>query len=149
MQFDSKGPAIRVKDISDFEALVNVVLPDSYRSFLLTHNGGIPTPDIIDIPGLLSSPTDVQVLFGIGRPVESSNLAWNITLAEERCVGFRVLPFACDSGGNLFCFEIERGFATKVIYLDFDTQEAASYTVAQSFQELIDRMRSMKSDPPS
>jgi cell wall assembly regulator SMI1 len=133
---------ITVQDIANLEANLRISLPESYRSFLLLHNGGIPTPDVVDVPGLPGSPTDVQVFFGIGRPVESSDLAWNAALAQERFDGGRVLPFACDSGGGLFCFKIDSNLATEVVYLDFYAASKTSYAVANSFQDFVAKMRS-------
>lgn len=141
MLIDNAGPPIDIDDIAELEAELGAVLPDSYRKFLLQHNGGAPTPDTIDVPGATGSPTDVQVFFGIGRSVESSDLAWNIALVGERCSGLHLLPIACDSGGNLFCLKLEHGAATKVIYCDLDDPNCASFEVAASFDEFVARLR--------
>ncbi|MDA0954001.1 MAG: SMI1/KNR4 family protein [Proteobacteria bacterium] len=141
MLIENFGPKIATQDIALVEAELGVVLPDSYRRFLLQYNGGSPTPDTIDVPGANGSPTDVQVFFGIGRTSESSGLAWNLALIRRRCSGIHVLPVACDSGGNLFCFEIEHGVALKVIYCALDDPDCVTYEVAASFDEFIVKIR--------
>lgn len=142
MQIDSIGPTITIQDIASIEAEFDASLPDSYRQFLLRYNGGVPTPDTIDVPGAAGSPTDVQVFFGIGRSSDSSDLAWNLALIGERCVGLHVLPIACDSGGNLFCLKVECGAANKLIYCDLDGPDCAMYEVASSFDEFAAMLRS-------
>lgn len=141
MLIDNVGPKIGALDIVPIEVELGAVLPDAYRQFLLRSNGGTPTPDTIDVPGADGSPTDVQVFFGIGRSVESSDLTWNLALVAERCPGLRALPIACDSGGNLFCLKFERDAAAKVIYCDLGDPDCAPYEVAASFDEFVAKIR--------
>lgn len=138
---ENVGPKIGTRDIKLIEVKLGVVLPDSYRQFLLRSNGGAPTPDTIDVPGADGSPTDVQIFFGIGALVESSDLAWNLALITERCPGLQALPIACDSGGNLFCLKIERDATTKVIYCNLDGPDCTTCEVAASFEEFITKIR--------
>jgi hypothetical protein len=86
-------------------------------------------------------PIDVQVFFGIGREVDTSNLAWNLAFIGERCPNHQVLPIACDSGGNLFCLEIKDGIAAKVVYCDLDGPECVFYKVASSFESFLKSLR--------
>lgn len=141
MIIENNGPKIHARDIEALEAELAAALPNSYREFLLLYNGGTPTPDTVDVPEAPGTPTDVQVFFGIDRPVESSGLSWNLSLVGERLPGFDVLPIACDSGGNLFCLKIELGIATEVIYCELDAADCGSYTVAPSFEEFIAKLR--------
>ena len=82
------GPKIEARDIAALEAELGVNLPDSYREFLLLYNGGVPTPNTVDVSGLPGTPTDVQVFFGIARPVESSDLSWNLSLLANAALTF-------------------------------------------------------------
>ncbi|MEX8505370.1 SMI1/KNR4 family protein [Leptothrix ochracea] len=144
MLIENAGPNIGASDIAPIEAELGVVLPDSYRQFLINSNGGAPTPDTIDVPGALGSPTDVQVFFGIGRSVESSDLGWNLALVRERCPSLQALPIACDSGGNLFCLKFERDAAAKVVYCDLDDPDCSTYEVAASFDEFVGKIRAFE-----
>jgi hypothetical protein len=144
MLIENIGPQIKSIDVTALEEKLGVELPDSYRKFLLTYNGGTPVQDVVDIVGLTGTPTDVQVFFGIGRPIESSDLTWNLNLIGELCVDYPLLPIACDSGGNLFCFRIEHGVATEVIYCDLGNPDCNSYAVAPSFEEFIAKLRSFE-----
>lgn len=137
MNIESSGPLLTEQRLRHFEEERRVRLASSYREFLLRYNGGTPTPDTIDIPGAPGTPTDVQVLFGLERNEATSTLDWNTDLLNERGLGRVYLPFACDSGGNLFCFKLE-GYATgPVVYLDLDSSELGVYPVCGTFDEFV------------
>jgi hypothetical protein len=144
MLIDSLGQRIEEGDIEDFEIETGAKLPKSYRDFLMTFNGGVPSPDTIDVPDAPDGPTDVQIFFGIGRTIESSDLRWNFSLVRDRCSGTLMVPIACDSGGNLFCFRVERGIAGEVIYCDLSAQECSSYFAASDFTEFLSKLRAFE-----
>ena len=142
MKIENEGSIISIGDIRAIEAELDVELSPEYRDFLLRYNGGVPTPDTVDVFGAPGSPTDVQVFFGIRRFVETDNLSWNRSSILQRCPGSNVLPIACDSGGNLFCLKIERRVAAEVIYCDLDFSGCTFYPVAPSFGIFISSLRS-------
>ena len=143
---ENRGPKIAEADVVRFEASLGSPLPAEYREFLLMSNGGVPTPDTIDIPEFSESPTDVQVLFGVGRSVESSRLEWNLTTLADR-LGADLLPIACDSGGNTFCLSLRPDDIGAVLYCDLQAVFAESesspecYYVAPSFESFLERLR--------
>ncbi len=142
MTIHNVGPQISLSDVAAVEAIIGADFPDSYRQFLLRTNGGTPSPDTIDVPGLVGSPTDVQVFFGVGRPIISDNVVWNYELVKERCIRCLAVPVACDSGGNLFCLSLERGRALpSVFYWDLARPDCAVLDVATNFEEFVDRLR--------
>ena len=131
-------------EIATLEQRLGFGLPAQFRAFLLKSDGGRPSPDTIDIDGF--GATDVDVIFGIGRAVESSRIDWNLdTLRERLRVG--VVPIGCDSGGNLFV--LSRRDAGAVSYLDLEAVygdlEAAApeYLVAADFDEFLSRLRGL------
>jgi SMI1-KNR4 cell-wall len=135
------GPQIDSGHIAEIEAIAGGNLPTSYKDFLLKNNGGIPTPDTIDIDGAPGSPTDVQVFFGVGRDVESSNLSWNIHLMGDRLQAHDFLPIACDSGGNIFCLGVSKKSLKRVIYCDLSGAEATFYEMAPDFDAFLEKIR--------
>lgn len=136
-----RGPALRAAQIDGIEIQLGASLPSDYRNFLLQNNGGRPQPDVIDVSSLPGTPTDVQILFGVGRSVASSNLGWNLTVFAERCPEHRALPIGCDSGGNLFCLKVARGVASQVLYCDFANSGCTLYPVADSFDNFLAALR--------
>jgi hypothetical protein len=141
IKISNRGPQIDMGHISEIEAAIGRELPASYRAFLLQENGGLPTPDTVDIEPAPGSPTDVQVFFGIGRDVKSSELSWNVDLMSKRCPNHRPLPVARDSGGNLFCLDLFREFSGGVMYCDLSASEIAFYEVAPDFESFLRKIR--------
>jgi len=136
-----QGTKIKEGHITKVEGAIDGVLPPTYKNFLLATNGGIPTPDTVDIHGAPGSPTDIQVFFGIGREVQSSDLIWNIKLISNRFPGMRLLPIACDSGGNVFCLDIFKEFSGGVVYFDLSASNPSPYEVAPSFEVFLEKIR--------
>ena len=135
-----QGPSISGEQVDRLEEELDARLSDSYRRFLILHNGGRPDPDVIDIIGADDSPTDVQVFFGIGRAIESSDISWNLALVADRLPGLRLLPIACDSGGNLFCLKVVKGIASVVFYFDLNDRSRL-YEVAPDFDSFWEKIR--------
>lgn len=141
MRIEDEGPQIGPEDITAIESELDAKLSAEYRDFLLRHNGGVPTPDAVEVPAAPRMPTDVQVLFGIRRSIEASNLLWNLSLIVDRCPDRHILPIACDSGGNLFCLKVERAVAADLVYCDLESPECAFYPVAQTFGKFLSSLR--------
>lgn len=141
MKIDTLGPPVCADDIARIEQDLDAKLPADYKKFLLQFNGGAPTPDTVDVLNAPDMPTDVQVFFGIGRPVRSSDLFWNLAFINKRCFGQHLLPIACDSGGNLFCLRVERDETVEVVYCDLDQSDCVMYFVASSFSEFFNKLR--------
>jgi hypothetical protein len=144
IKIDEQGRQISETDVASLEAEFGEKLPNSYRQFLLANNGGVPSPDVVDVTGAPGSPTDVQVFFGIGRDIESSDLFWNLRVIEERFPGRRILPIACDSGGNLFCLQAPEGGGFEVTYMDLDDPGGTLYEGAPNFDAFLQKIRPWK-----
>jgi hypothetical protein len=131
--------------IDALEQVLGTELPTSYREFLLRFNGGRPRVETLAVPGLPGSPTDVQVLFGLGTPVETSDLRWNLLMFHDR-LGSGVLPIACDSGGNVFGLRLTGDQIGSVSYWDleagFGDPESipTCYAVAESFESFLNAL---------
>lgn len=144
-EIKNPGNPVTEEHLANLERELGARLPMQYRQFLLKFNGGRPSPDVVDIEGLEGGETDVQVFFGIGRPIESSNLIWNKKWTSDRIPG-RMLPVACDSGGSLFCLSLAGADFGKVIYVDLQfvgepTQKVTFYMVAENFDAFLGKIR--------
>lgn len=137
------GPSISDQDIIDLENLLEINLPGSYKKFLLEFNGGVPTPDLIDVPGLQGSPTDVQVFFGIGRSVLSSGLKWNFENFGKVTMKAVLFPIGCDSGGGVFAISINRDGQDEVLYFDPFDGDSRLYEVALCFDDFLGKIRGL------
>ena len=95
---------------------------------------------MVDVKSLDSSPTDLQVFFGIDRSVESSTLAWNRRMFAGR-IPAALLPIACDSGGNLFAVSLSPENLDEVYYVDLGVEPAEVYLVSSDVQALFASLR--------
>lgn len=85
----------------------------------------------------------IQVFFGVGRKIESSNL--EIVLSTEGpYMPSMFLPFACTEGYDLLCFDL-RGHEEKVVFWDRAPswgndiwREADLYPIAPDFGAFLD-----------
>jgi|SRR3954470_13776152 hypothetical protein len=144
IEISGRGPSIDQEAIAALENAFGAPLPDAYRRFLLSNNGGKPSPDIIDVNGLPGSPTDVQVFFGVGRTVESSDLFWNLQLLGNLDQEDRILPIARDSGGNLFGLSMSRREGYPVVYVDMSGPKNRPYLVASDFDTFLNKIRAWR-----
>lgn len=145
---DDCGPKISEGELASFEAGLGSRLPAGYREFLLASNGGVPTPDGIDVPGLPGTPSDVQVLFGVRRSEESSSLTWNLAILADR-LETGLLPIARDSEGGVFCLSLRPRDTHAVVYCDLQwvfadhVSRPESYFVAPDFESFLGKLRSL------
>lgn len=146
---------VRIEDVGDpltdeqvqrLEQQLGGSLPRSYRDFLLKYNGGRPCPDTVDVDHAPGTPTDLQLFFGLGAAIESSDLAWNKRVFAER-LPERLLPIACDSGGNLFCISLSSEDTGAVFYVDLEQGRPANYLVAGDFAGLLEKIREFDGAP--
>jgi len=141
---ENPGPPLTERDVAKLEATLGFRLAAPYRQFLLDNNGGTPVPDRVDVPGF--GETDVQVFFGIGRAVEASCISWNLGTLRVR-LSNRLVPIACDSGGNVFCLSAGEADEAAILYLDLESvygnldAKTPTYVVAPAFQSFIASLR--------
>ena len=129
-------------DLIRLEEEIGRPLPAQYRSFLLVHNGGLPSPDIIDITGAHFRATDVQVFHGIDTPIESSDLRWNLENVEW-CKDHELLPIARDSCGRTFILVLTPEEYGQVYYYDMEESVLIPYFVAHDFNEFLGKIRDL------
>lgn len=137
---DSLDGSTSSESLEALEEQLGAHLPETYRRFLREHNGGQPTPDVVDVDGLPGSPTDIQVFFGIGCTVESSEIEWNRRTFSGR-IPSRMLPIACDSGGGLFCLSLSGQDSGSVIYVDAQGPMSIEYPVATDFDAFLRKIQ--------
>lgn len=137
---NQRGPDIDETQVARLETDITGPLPAAYRAFLLAYNGGSPKPNIVAVGDAPDGPTDIQTFFGLNRPTQSSNILWNLTNFDIDVQGHKLLPIACDSGGNLFMIETARD-PYLVFYYDWTNEEPTLYEVAPGFDEFLAGVR--------
>jgi hypothetical protein len=138
---ESNDP-ISLGDISKFEKRWNLLLPESYRSFLLKHNGGKPVPRDFPIEGMENNPIGrIQEFFGLKTLIPTDDLSWIFeNLGVPQPVG--LLPIARTEGIDFVCISTkEEGrilFWDRMACWGKDNWSANDfYPVAEDFDDLI------------
>ena len=75
----NKFGRIQLNDIDEFEAYNNVTFPQDYKIFLVRHNGGKPSPNIV--PSVRS---DVQWIFGMVTEPYYASIFQHIDMFHKR-----------------------------------------------------------------
>jgi hypothetical protein len=133
-------------DVEDLERHLGHRLPDDYRLFLRSHNGGRPNPDYV-VTGTPHDPIQhVNYLNGVTDEIESCTLLWNYQVMRER-LRPDLLPIGDNGCGDQFCLVLVGPDRGKIVY--WDCREAwvrpppdplDVYPVADSFAEFLNAL---------
>ncbi len=147
IEIRSKNPPLAEKHVVALEATMGATIPEPYRSFLLTYNGGSPKPDVIVIDGAPFKGTDLRDFFGIGTIHEINEISWHLEICTG-CLENKLLPIASDSGNNFFVIPLTDEERGSVYYFlvwsggrPLDPPEP--YLVAPDFQSFLDKIRDL------
>jgi hypothetical protein len=99
-EFRDSSPVtpVAASDLVTVERELEIVLPESYRSFILTH-GTVHTPSLLDL--IVDLDVELWALRGFIVPadiIRDSRLCWSGGMSDE------LVGFAGDDMGNMFCF---------------------------------------------
>ncbi|WP_010583137.1 SMI1/KNR4 family protein [Schlesneria paludicola] len=148
---DSK-PQLSKKKLSAVEKRLKIDLPEDYRQFMLTHNGGWPEPS--------------EFKYGDG-PYTDSCVDWFLSIYDGEYSNFEeyfeqfkgdeprmpteLVPIALDPGGNLVCISTHGPNRGKVFFWDHEEEASDGqvpdyrnvYTVANSFTEFLSMLTTL------
>lgn len=170
---DSIARPVPQEIVSEFERQTKLRLPNSYRGFLLKHNGGHPVPDFIDLPPEDDFPAQIQFFYGLDADEWFCD-AWTKFKCFDTWIPFGLLVFgALSLECAELCFDFRKHPGTSVYarfrqflfgseLLDpsnenipvkfFDWRyfnetrkfrEQDLYPVAASFEELVGKLRTL------
>jgi hypothetical protein len=152
MQIDKANPfgATSPEAIAEFETRRGVLLPAEYKAFLLTSNGGMPTPDVCEVPGWHGRGSEVGSFYGIHEGPKTKRLDWACEVHEERIPG-DLIPIAYDANGNEICLGWRGERKGKIYFWDHEDEIDENgcfrqdyrnvFLVANSLQEFLDNLR--------
>lgn len=135
MHITSAGPPVSLQELADLEREVGP-LPESLRQFLLTFNGGRPERKRFAVPSHPEQSFDLKLLFGLTRPVETSNIGWEVRELPG-CYGPGRIAFGSTDTGDRVVLDVKDG---SVWFWDSmaPTPEAAFHPVASSHARFLD-----------
>ncbi len=116
-EIESPGPKIEIDDVVKLELEFNLNLPEDYKEFLLKFNGGLPWLDEYVVDGFYEEYCGIQVLYGIGREIQSSCLDYNIKAYRER-INNDLIPIGCSGTNDAICLAIKGNSYGSVYFWD-------------------------------
>jgi len=140
------GPPLTENDVCQFEQYVGARLPEQYRSFLLTYNGGRPTPNVVDVPGLGGGCAEVLEFGGIDRELETECLDWRYEILRQHRIEAWQLPIARDSFGNAYILSLRNQDFGAITYCDLQPVygrldvKPRFYPVAPDFNTFLEQL---------
>lgn len=124
------------------EEKLELRLPGEYRSFLIDHNGGIPSPDRCFISEI-GERVVVETLFGLHDGPKHVSLEAHLEeWGEDLLPG--LLPIGYEQGGNPICLKLQPPELGKVVLWDMELDRTQTnergptlYDVAPSFGQFM------------
>ncbi len=143
--FTRSYPPVSEADVQRYEQRLGVTFPDDYRKFLLTTNGGIPTPHYLDVPDE-NHVVWVGFLYAIKNEHDISDLVYELADLSSRMSGklpdgFIVIGH--DPGDSKFLLGTKGEHAGQVWFWDTARQMSTTsasentYWLADSFTNFL------------
>ena len=142
-----ENPTTTREAIASLEQQIGLILPSSYRAFLLSTNGGrpvLPTFPIVNLP--LNPLGSVNHFFGITSNFEVYQLAWQHHFHEGR-IPPGLLLIAGNAGSDFICLDL-RNAKERVVFWDYahfwstgEWRESDLCFIANSFEEFLKSLR--------
>lgn len=148
-QFEPIFPSANEDMITAFERKNNWSLPVDYRRFLLSHNGGSPSPPSVCVLKSIKERVLVDMLFGLGHQERDLDIeTWMSDFGTELPPGYLIIG---NVGGLLFVLCVQ-GQETGVLCWDRmgellkspDSSSGHMYPVASSFSEFLHSLTPME-----
>ena len=151
MQIDKVNPfgATSREAIAEFEARRGVLLPAEYKAFLLESNGGMPIPDVFEVPGWHGHGNAVMFFYGIHEGEKVDRLDRACQVYDER-IPADLIPIAYDANGNKLCIGWKGKRKGKIYFWDHEDELDENgdfvqdyrnvFLVANSLQEFLDSL---------
>lgn len=133
-------PGVEMAALRELEATLDVSFPKDYIECALENHGGRPSLDCLDFGG------EEERLFGALLPITGGESRTILEEVEDSqgYIPDRVVPFACDPFGNLFCFDYRQSETPQVVFWNHEEAhagpEACITKVARSFTELLEML---------
>ena len=146
----STGKDLTMEDITNLEKTLKLTFPDDYRSFLLKNNGGEPDRTLYKFNENGRESEDIIHFFiGIVPDKDYSDLEYqaNYFHSQDR-IPKRLIPIACDPGGNLILMGVKGPQRNKVYFWDHETEYEEGqiagyrnvYLIANTFTEFLEML---------
>jgi hypothetical protein len=137
-------PVVVPAQLDAQEAALGISFPDDYKQFLLSHNGGYPTPQQLDIPKTGHSVL-LDVLYGIGEDRVPGDLVYEFRRhLDDLPEGF--IPIGHDPGACYFLMGTTGKYRGRVYFWDRtwffkeSSEKGNTYWLSDSFTGFLNSL---------
>ncbi len=146
---------LNIRDINLLENNFDIKLPEDYKNFLLTHNGGYPEKDCYSFIDVENASNLKRFLAFYDIKVDFHVQIYDDLVKEYLKLKDRIpqecIPIARDSGGNYVCLGIKGSEYGKVYFWDHEEEAdegehptfANMYLLANNFTDFINGLYSV------
>lgn len=152
MILTDNGTKLNLGSISKFETMLNIVLPDDYKIFMIDSNGGMPEEDwVFDFNDSITNTKKRSLIqnffviylednFEVDNLKNVCNQLWN-----DRAISRSMFPFAEDPAGNFICISLKENDCGTVYFCDHEYEDAETEymmrsKIADSFSDFINSL---------
>lgn len=137
-KIEEPDPPITAAEYEAFVGRTGMVPPEDYRAFILAQNGGLPVENVyVRKDGEIEHEFTVHQFYGIENgDLTVGDILENFRLLERPP---HLFPFACDEGGNHYCFNMQDNASVVLLYTD--GSESDTLPVASSFKQFLDNLQ--------
>lgn len=120
MDIKQSGKNVTEAEVVNFEKKIGHTLPDTYRKFILTYNGGKPTPYFFKVPGWQYEASLVTELKGIDPEARVDLEELNVLLDGRLPDHF--IAIGSDPGGNMLLTGLAGASKGKIYFFDHENE---------------------------
>jgi cell wall assembly regulator SMI1 len=141
LQISKSDPKVASSDLESLENEIGHTLPESFKVFYLTHNGGVADRDWWD-SGDEYEPIRVKKFKAVAASgaldaAETKYLnGCFAVMVSKKVIPNTLLPFAIDDGGNFFCLDLTDGNVCFYATDSFDSDSSFAANHAKAYRWL-------------
>jgi hypothetical protein len=126
---------VELHEIESTQMRLGIEFPDSYRHFILTY-GAVHSPELLSL--IVGTQSELWDIHSFMPAIECAQMT---ECYREAGMSNRLIAFAGDSGGSVFCFEsadLSHGRADDAAIWFFDHDFCEDSKVAESFDSWLE-----------
>ena len=145
---NNKTTGASLDSIKKLEFDIGSSLPDDYKDFLISYDGGLPEPAAFDIPRENNS-SIVKEFFGLDTPLLTASIEYNRRMYENR-IPKKFLVIGCDVFGNRIILGIKNDNYGEIFFWDHENEADEDnveeyyeniYLISKNFSDFLNSLR--------
>ena len=131
MEWKYIKPLLSIELIYEFENSTKYLFPDTFKQFIIKHNGGRPNKSIFDTNK--TKERELKSFLSFNR--EDKETVWKIIEWNKEELADKYVPFGIDNYGNTICFDKENDM---VIFVNHEDKSIE--IIADGFDNFINKL---------